>query len=175
MKELDGAPNGGARFPITARIDNRVYMAFHLDVGLGDAVIAPPEWLVAQDFLGFAEIPPPRIAVLPREQQFAEKIHAYTLPRAKPNTRVKDLVDLVLLIQLGLTDLALVARAVAATFARRATHPIPRTLEPPPPAWAAQYVDLALECDLAQTTTEAAFALVTGFWYGIASAPPDHI
>lgn len=119
MKELDGAPDGGARFPITARIDNRVYMAFHLDVGLGDAVIAPPEWLVAQDFLGFAEIPPPRIAVLPREQQFAEKIHAYTLPRAKPNTRVKDLVDLVLLIQLGLTDLALVARAVAATFARR--------------------------------------------------------
>ena len=33
--------------------------------------------------------------MITREQQFAEKTHAYTLPRSVANSRVKDLVDLV--------------------------------------------------------------------------------
>ena len=34
------------------------------------------------------------------EQQFAEKLHAYTLPRLeRVNTRTKDLIDMVLLIR----------------------------------------------------------------------------
>jgi hypothetical protein len=75
-------------------------------------------------------------------------------------------VDLVLLIQIGLPDGALVARAIAATFARRATHPIPRTLDAPPAAWEAQYGELAQECDLAQATMHDAFAVVAVFWQG---------
>ena len=31
--------------------------------------------------------------MIAREQQFAEKIHAYTLPRNSANSRVKDLVS----------------------------------------------------------------------------------
>jgi hypothetical protein len=31
------------------------------------------------------------VQLIAREQQFAEKIHAYTLPRNTPNSRVKDL------------------------------------------------------------------------------------
>jgi hypothetical protein len=32
------------------------------------------------------------------EQQFAEKLHSYTLPREQINTRTKDLIDLILLL-----------------------------------------------------------------------------
>ena len=39
-----------------------------------------------------------------REQQFAEKLHAYTLPRNSANSRVKDLVDMALLIGSGGLD-----------------------------------------------------------------------
>ena len=42
--------------------------------------------------------------MIAREQQFAEKIHAYTLPRNAANSRVKDLVDLALLIGSGGLD-----------------------------------------------------------------------
>jgi len=38
------------------------------------------------------------VQLIAREQQFAEKIHAYTLPRSATNSRVKDLVDMALLI-----------------------------------------------------------------------------
>lgn len=97
MADLDAAPYGGARYPIEARLDNRTFITFHLDVGIGDALIVGAEWLTGPDVLGFAGISPARVAALSREQQFAEKIHAYTFPRgARTNTRVKDLVDFVL-------------------------------------------------------------------------------
>ena len=58
------------------------------------------------------------------EQQFAEKIHALTLPRAgAPNSRVRDLVDLTLLVQSGIMVREVrVTEAFRRTFTRRGTH-----------------------------------------------------
>jgi len=42
----------------------------------------------------------PEFRMISREQQFAEKLHAYTRPRTdRDNSRVKDLVDLLLLMR----------------------------------------------------------------------------
>jgi hypothetical protein len=102
ISDLDAAPYGGARFPVEARLDGRVFVGFHLDVGIGDAVMEPLEVIEGRDWLGFAGIASPSLYMIPREQQFAEKLHAYTLPRkGAVNTRVRDLVDMVLLIQSG--------------------------------------------------------------------------
>jgi hypothetical protein len=49
--------------------------------------------------LGFADIPTAQVQVITCEQQFAEKVHAYTLARTGANSRVKDLVDLASLIK----------------------------------------------------------------------------
>jgi nucleotidyltransferase AbiEii toxin of type IV toxin-antitoxin system len=134
VADLDAAPYGGARFPVEVVLAGRRFAHFHLDVGLGDAVIAPPDWLTGQETLDFAEIPAPRVAVMPIAQQFAEKIHAYSLPRdgRRENTRVKDLVDLMLLLKLGLLDTNITTQALEATFARRQTHAIPQMLPVPP-------------------------------------------
>jgi hypothetical protein len=43
ISDLDAAPYGGARFPVEARVDGRVFVGFHLDVGIGDAVMEPLE------------------------------------------------------------------------------------------------------------------------------------
>jgi hypothetical protein len=42
-------------------------------------------------------IAPPTLRLYPIETHIAEKLHAYTMPRARPNSRVKDLPDLALL------------------------------------------------------------------------------
>ena len=105
IADLDAAPYGGARFPVEARLDGRIFVGFHLDVGIGDAVMEPLEVIEGRDWLGFAGIASPSLYMIPREQQFAEKLHAYTLPRqGAANTRVRDLVDMVLLIQSGTLD-----------------------------------------------------------------------
>ena len=149
ISDLDAAPYGGARFPVEARLDGRVFVGFHLDVGIGDAVMEPLEVIEGRDWLGFASIASPSLYMIPREQQFAEKLHAYTLPRhGAVNSRVRDLVDMVLLIHSGTLAKAKVAEAIRVTFDRRGTHAVPNLLPQPPKDWQKPYDALAKECGL---------------------------
>lgn len=51
----------------------------------------------AEDVPTFAGIAPPTLRLYPIESHIAEKLHAYTMPRSRPNSRMKDLPDLALL------------------------------------------------------------------------------
>ena len=146
------APEGGARFPVDARLDGRTFVSFHVDLGVGDEIIEPLDELVGEDWLGFGGIAPAVAPVLSKEQHWAEKLHAYTRPRTgTANSRVRDLLDLILLIERGSLSPERIRRAVEATFERRATHPIPDDLLPPPREWARPFAALLTECGLNQT------------------------
>jgi len=101
VMDLEAAPYGVARFPVEARMDDRIFARFHLDTDIGDVFIEPLETIACRDWLSFAGIETARVRMIAREQQFAEKVHAYTLPRQSTNSRVKDLVDLGLLAGSG--------------------------------------------------------------------------
>jgi hypothetical protein len=162
--DLDGAPYGGARYPVEAIMADRTFAKFHLDVGVGDIIVDPTEIAHTHNWLGFAAIDAPRVPMIQREQQFAEKIHAYTLPRqGAPNSRVRDLVDLTLLIRSGTLDSDRVIQSLRQTFERRNTHAIPRALDQPPTSWTAPFAAMARECSLA-VTCEAAFTEVAAFF-----------
>ena len=142
--DLDAAPYGGSRFPVEASMGGRNFGSFHLDVSAGDALREPFELLEGHDWLGFAGIAPSKVPAISREEQFAEKLHAYSLPReGRPNSRVKDLVDLLLLVESGTLDPDRLSQCIEATFRRRDTHPVPPSLGPPPQIWAGPFADLA--------------------------------
>jgi len=162
VMDLTAAPYGGARYPIEARLDERILARFHLDAGIGDVVMRPLETIVCRDWLGFAGIESSRVLMIAREQQFAEKIHAYTLPRNAANSRVKDLVDLALLIGSGGLDKQRIMEALRLTFDRRGTHNLPASLAPPPADWQMPFHALAEECGL-PTDVAAVFAGVQEF------------
>ncbi len=162
MMDLDGAPYGGSRYPVESIMGGRTFIKFHLDVGVGDVILDPPEHARVRDWLGFAGIAPPQVPMIQSEQQFAEKLHAYTLPRTTHNSRVRDLVDMVLLIQSGRLDAGRVVKALNATFARRATHEVPETLRPPPEEWRSPFAAMADECGLVLSVEEA-FQIVMEF------------
>jgi hypothetical protein len=157
VMDLTAAPYGGARYPVEARMDERTFARFHLDAGIGDVVIQPLETIICRDWLGFAGIESARVRMIAREQQFAEKIHAYTLPRNAANSRVKDLVDLALLIGSGGLDRQRILDALRLTFERRGTHDLPTGLVAPPADWQIPFQALAEECGL-QTDVAAVFA-----------------
>jgi hypothetical protein len=161
VMDLTAAPYGGARYPVEARMDERIFARFHLDAGVGDVVMRPLETIVCRDWLGFAGIESSRVLMIAREQQFAEKIHAYTLPRNAANSRVKDLVDLALLIGSGGLDKQRILEALRLTFERRGTHDL-ASLLPPPADWQIPFQALAEECGL-HTDVAAVFAGVQGF------------
>jgi len=163
--ELHDAPAGGARFPVEARVSGRTFTKFHLDIGIGDEVIGKPEWRTGHELLSFAGIPPARIALIPIEQQFAEKIHALTKPRGIiPNSRVKDLVDLVFLIEYGLPAAGVIVRAIQATFDRRDTHTIPKDLIEPPEEWGPVYKNYVRDFNLPAASINEAFKRVATYW-----------
>jgi hypothetical protein len=163
MMDLDAAPYGGARYPVEARMDGRIFARFHLDAGIGDAVIQPVEIIECRDWLGFAGIASPRVQTISREQQFAEKLHAYTLPRSSANSRVKDLIDLALLIGSGGLSTKRTADAVRLTFDRRRTHTLQSELLKPPRDWQGRFRVLADECQLS-TEMDTVFAGVEDFF-----------
>jgi Nucleotidyl transferase AbiEii toxin, Type IV TA system len=162
VMDLTAAPYGGARYPVEARMDERIFARFHLDAGIGDAVMQPLETIVCRDWLGFAGIESSRVRVIAREQQFAEKTHAYTLPRNAANSRVKDLVDMALLIGAGGLDKRRILDALHLTFERRGTHDLPAGLIPPPADWQIPFRALAEECGL-PADVAAVFAGVQEF------------
>jgi hypothetical protein len=163
--DLTAAPYGGARYPIEARMDERTFARFHLDAGVGDVVMRLLETIVCRDWLGFAGIESSRVLMIAREQQLAEKIHAYTLPRNAANSRVKDLVDMALLIGSGDLDKRRILEALRLTFERRGTHDL-ASLVPPPADWQIPFHALAEECGL-PTDVAAVFATVRGFVEGV--------
>lgn len=71
---------------------------------------------------------------------------------------------MVLLLQLGLHPDEALRAAVNATFARRATHPVPRVIPAPPADWAQTYAQIAADVRLGIDDAAAAHRLVADFW-----------
>lgn len=144
--EADGLRYDGQRFRAEGRLAGRPYGSpFGVDVAVGEPLVGIPQELDGSDVLAFVGLSPPRFRVYPVETHIAERLHAYTLPRPRPNSRVKDLPDIALLAEAGVLDGSTVVRAIAETFAHRATHPVPPRLPDPPEAWAPAYKRMAGE------------------------------
>lgn len=156
-----GRNTGGLRYSIQALLDGRPFESFHLDVGWGDPVIEPPEELTAPSLLEFAEIAPVTISCYPLTQHIAEKVHAYTRPYVSgDSSRVKDLVDILLIAGMQAIKAGILLEALQASFAVRKTHPLPLTFPDPPEGWGLPYRrmarDVKLGCDdLAQAVEQA--------------------
>lgn len=64
MLDLAAAPYGGARYPVEARMDKRVFSRCHLDAGIGDVLMDPLDIVVCRDWLSFAGIEAPEVVTL---------------------------------------------------------------------------------------------------------------
>ncbi len=114
---------GGLRIKTNATIDNaRVRIV--IDIGFGDAIEPGAAEL---DLPVLLDLPAPRLRAYPRETVIAEKFQAM-VALGRANSRMKDLYDIWLLSRTYEFQGDGLARAIAATFARRKT-PVP--VEPP--------------------------------------------
>ncbi|MFO0743421.1 MAG: nucleotidyl transferase AbiEii/AbiGii toxin family protein [Labilithrix sp.] len=151
----DGMQYEGLRFRAECKLAGRLYgQPFGVDAAFGDPMLGEPDVVTAEDVLAFAGVAPPTLRLYPVETHIAEKLHAYTMPRARPNTRVKDLPDLALLATTRAIDGKRLRAALEQTFAFRKTHSLPAVLPVPPEAWRAPYAAMAREDSLAWPTLD---------------------
>ena len=151
----EGMQYEGLRFRAVCKLAGQLYgQPFGIDVAFADPIVGEPEVVRAEDVLGFAGIEPPTLRLYPVETHIAEKLHAYTLPRSRPNSRVKDLPDLALLATIRELDARRLLDALELTFTFRQTHPRPTSLTAPPPTWTAPYARMAAEDQLRWRTLD---------------------
>lgn len=145
----------GLRYRAECRLAGKPYgHPFGVDVAFADPILGEPDVVAAEDLLDFAGIAPPKLRLYPIETHLAEKLHAYTLPRERPNSRIKDLPDLALLGTIRALEAGKIRKALEQTFSFRKTHPTPGSLPPPPSSWLAAYARMAEEDELRWRTLD---------------------
>ena len=105
----------GARVLVSAELA-RARCKVQVDIGFGDAVTPGP--VKASYPVLLADLPSPQVRTYPVYTVVAEKLHAIVL-LGMTNSRLKDYLDLWVLLQRETLDPNTLATAIAATFARR--------------------------------------------------------
>ena len=155
---------GGIRHSIQALLDGRSFEQFHIDVGIGDPVVDPIEYLHTPALLHFADLETTRVPCYPITQQIAEKLHAYTRPhKTGESSRVKDFIDIILSADFGKIDGERLFKAIQATFSSRNTHALLTTIPSPPSNWGQEFQRMANEVGLANVSLDSAYRLLKEF------------
>ena len=160
----DEAGRPGWTFLTDARLGGRTFERVKIQIVPRADEITGTVRVPLPGALSFAGIEVVEVEVVDPAQHFAEKLHAYTREYGdRPNSRVRDLPDLVLLIEDGL-DPHGAHRAAAHVFEVRGTHPLPIALPDPPAGWGPRYAQLAGELDISARTVDDAMTVVRAFW-----------
>ncbi len=149
-------PGGGQRWRVTATLAGRIFERAVIDVAFAVAPVHAPDEIATSSLLEFAGIDGVEVPTLGIEQHLAEKLHAYTREYAggRRSTRVKDLVDVVVIANTSAVDAARLAEAITAIFDRRAEHTVPAALPEPPAEWTAPWRRLARDVPATADITE---------------------
>lgn len=113
----------GARVLISGEIA-KARCKTQIDIGFGDAVTPGPVHAVYPVLI--ADLPAPRLRTYPVYTVISEKLHAIAL-LGMTNSRLKDYLDLWVLLDREALNANTLARAIAATFIRRGM-PVPAVL-----------------------------------------------
>lgn len=162
---IDGALDPVWRSSLDCRLDGRTFDLITVDIALGRPDRQHVEMIRLPGELAFAAIGAAEMPTIDRLQHFAEKLHALVRTYGeRPSTRVKDLADLVLLIDSGLPASADLCDSVSEVFAARGAAGPPDVIPDPPADWTARYADLAEQLRLTAPTLGAAILLLRHFW-----------
>jgi hypothetical protein len=147
---------------VQVELANRRFAAFSVDVAF-EAVAPDAEVLtVANPILAGVGLAPLAVPLFPVEDHVAQKLHAYTRlhgPSGRQSTRVKDLIDLMLIARAQPFEARRLRAALAFVFA--GTTP-PIAVPPPPRDWGTPYARLARQVGL-DPDVSAAHAAVARF------------
>ena len=154
------------RLAVEAILAGRTFERFALDVAVEPLDPEAAEDRPLPGFLAFAEVQAPVVRAVHPARQYADKLHAYTRPRAH-RSRVKDLVDLALLTLELAEDPEVpdqIRREVDRVYDLYPTHQPWGDLPQPPSEWRPAFRNLAEEVGLEPPNMEHWFQKVNGFY-----------
>jgi predicted nucleotidyltransferase component of viral defense system len=164
----DGAGHVTWRTKVSAHLAGRPFGRLQLDISPRSHELTAPECVVLSSALAFAGIGPREIEIINVHRHGAEKLHGMLrIVADHENTRVRDLVDVVILIEHELTDPPRLKTAVREVWSEREGSRPPATFPALPANWPERYERLAADHDLKTASFPAAAALVAALWSGM--------
>lgn len=161
----DGAGHVTWRTKIAAELAGRPFGTLQLDISPRVHELTQTEHIALPNSLAFAGAASREVEIVDVHRHAAEKLHGMLrIVADRENTRVRDLVDLIILREHDLLDGARLGSAVRQVWAERDTEPAPRELPPLPQSWPERYEQLAAEHGLHTASFSAATALVAALW-----------
>lgn len=160
----DDAGRPGWRLPVRGDLAGRQFASVSVDIVARADEIAGTERITLTNGLSFAAFPSHDFETIDPAQHFAEKLHALTRDYGRENSRVRDLVDIVMLHEQGLLeghDLMAAARHV---FDLRGTHELPDELPDPPDFWRGRYDQLVADLEVDARTVDEAMRVAQQIW-----------
>lgn len=160
----EGMVYQGFRYKVQAYLAGKVYGSpYGVDIAMAEPIFGEPEILTGSSELSFAGLAPPEFRVYPLETHLSEKLHAYTMPRPRPNSRVKDLPDIALIGTLKEFQAIDLREAIRWTFRHRTSHERPHQLPPPSDDWGPVYVKMAKANSLPWSTLDEVYQAARTF------------
>jgi hypothetical protein len=153
------------RVKVNAELAGKHFGRIQLDVSPRAYELQATDHVQLPNSLDFAGIPATTIEIIEIHRHAAEKFHAMLRDFGdRDNSRVRDLVDLVLLVELDMLDPATAAVRTKEVWTERDGIDPPLELPSLPESWPTRYERLAADLDLENGTFPAALALVAQLW-----------
>ena len=163
--EADRAGRATWRYSVQCDLAGRQFGTLKLDVAPRAEELDSTERVLLRNTLAFAGFRSRAVELIDINRHAAEKLHALTRSYGdRGSTRVRDLVDLVLLLENDYLDDDRCRAAVRTTFLQRATHELPGDLSDPPVGWTSNYASLVEDLDVQADSLPSAFSLVRSWW-----------
>ena len=161
--------NGGGhltwRVQVEAQLAGKLFGRIQIDVSPRAHELDFTDHMALPNSLDFAGIPAPEIEVIDIHRHAAEKLHAIFRDFGeRENSRVRDLVDVVLLVEHDLLNSATVATAVRRVWAERDRVDPPSDVPPLPESWHDRYERTATNQAMNTQTFPDAVATVAHLW-----------
>jgi len=161
-EDVEGQP---WRLGVAAGLAGKAFGGVKLDISPRDHGLTETDRVELPNSLDFAGVSTPIIEIVAVRRHAAEKFHAMLKDFGdRDNTRVRDLVDLVILIERELLQPPTVAQAVVGVWSERDGVDPPVELPRFPIGWPERYEALAAEHGLGAASFPAAVALVIALW-----------
>jgi hypothetical protein len=164
----DGQGQAGWRASVSADLAGRRFGALKLDISPRAHELDATDVMELPNTLAFAEIGTREIEIIDIHRHAAEKLHAMQKDHGdRENSRVRDLIDLVILREHGLLDLDELRSAVWQVWQERERAAPPGSLPAFPATWPNRYEDAAAELGLATLSFADATSIAAVIWDGV--------
>lgn len=163
------AEDGGGyvtwRVPVDVRVAGRQFGSIRVDVSPRSHELDATDIVPLPNSLAFAGVETVQVEIVDVHRHAAEKLHAMLKDFGdRENSRVRDLVDLMLLWESGLLSVSRLSVVVTAVWSERDSTAPPAIFPDLPAGWPERYERLAAENDVDPPSFVAAAARAAELW-----------